>query len=172
MHSVLPCMDHAIARCVMYKILQDSTSHGTLLQLCARQGQLLLRRHRNEAGMQGCAHARNVSSMRVNVLFRVVQRVLVHRPKHTQCASPQLPWGLNALGYDMPQLAQEMQALCRHPLNVRLLLQDGPLLVTVAGLSSSGFLLAVDSIGQQYELTPDGNSLDMMQGMIRRKLPS
>jgi hypothetical protein len=51
-------------------------------------------------------------------------------------------------------------------------LQGGPLLVEVVGLSTSGFLLARDSSGQQYELAPDGNSLDMMRGLIRRKLPS
>ncbi|GLI70165.1 hypothetical protein VaNZ11_014788 [Volvox africanus] len=42
--------------------------------------------------------------------------------------------------------------------------------VTIRGLSSSGFLLAEDAGGSWYELTPDGNSLDMMQGLIRRKL--
>ncbi len=42
--------------------------------------------------------------------------------------------------------------------------------LTVAGLSPSGFLLAVDGEGGRYELTPDGNSLDMMQGLVRRKI--
>ena len=43
--------------------------------------------------------------------------------------------------------------------------------LTIKGLSQHGFLLAVDGYGQRYELTPDGNSLDMMQGLIRKKLP-
>lgn len=42
--------------------------------------------------------------------------------------------------------------------------------LTIVGLSPHGFLLAVDALGQEYELTPDGNSLDMMQGLIRKKL--
>ncbi|GFR40290.1 hypothetical protein Agub_g471 [Astrephomene gubernaculifera] len=42
--------------------------------------------------------------------------------------------------------------------------------LTIRGLSSSGFLLAEDYAGVRYELTPDGNSLDMMQGLIRRKV--
>mmetsp|Transcript_12302 Transcript_12302/g.22029 ORF Transcript_12302/g.22029 Transcript_12302/m.22029 type:complete len:428 (-) Transcript_12302:380-1663(-) len=41
----------------------------------------------------------------------------------------------------------------------------------VQGLSPSGFLMAMDPESKEtYELTPDGNSLDMMQGLIRRKL--
>lgn len=47
----------------------------------------------------------------------------------------------------------------------------GPVQLVIKGLTSSGFLLAVDEMGVRYELTPDGNSLDMMQGLIRRKLP-
>jgi biotin--protein ligase len=42
--------------------------------------------------------------------------------------------------------------------------------VTVVGLSPSGFLLGVDDRGARYELTPDGNSLDMMAGLLRRRL--
>ncbi|KAG2488431.1 hypothetical protein HYH03_012938 [Edaphochlamys debaryana] len=42
--------------------------------------------------------------------------------------------------------------------------------LTIRGLSAAGFLLGVDGAGQRYELTPDGNSLDMMQGLIRRKI--
>jgi biotin--protein ligase len=42
--------------------------------------------------------------------------------------------------------------------------------LTIVGLSPHGFLLAEDPLGQQYELTPDGNSLDMMQGLIKKKL--
>ncbi len=43
--------------------------------------------------------------------------------------------------------------------------------LTITGLTEHGFLLAVDAYGGRHELTPDGNSLDMMQGLIRRKLP-
>jgi biotin--protein ligase len=46
----------------------------------------------------------------------------------------------------------------------------GGAVITVAGLSPSGFLLGVDDAGGQYELTPDGNSLDMMAGLLRRRL--
>lgn len=46
----------------------------------------------------------------------------------------------------------------------------GRVALTIQGLSRSGFLLATDEWGAQFELTPDGNSLDMMQGLIRRKL--
>lgn len=42
--------------------------------------------------------------------------------------------------------------------------------LTIVGLSPYGFLLAVDAAGEEYELTPDGNSLDMMQGLIKKKL--
>ena len=43
--------------------------------------------------------------------------------------------------------------------------------LSVQGLSPSGFLLAwEEGSGQVYELTPDGNSLDMMSGLVRRKL--
>ncbi|CAD7699258.1 unnamed protein product [Ostreobium quekettii] len=42
--------------------------------------------------------------------------------------------------------------------------------VTIKGLSPNGFLLAVDSDGRRFELQPDGNSFDMMKGLIRRKL--
>lgn len=42
--------------------------------------------------------------------------------------------------------------------------------LTIVGLSPHGFLLAQDPLGQEYELTPDGNSLDMMQGLIQKKL--
>jgi biotin--protein ligase len=46
----------------------------------------------------------------------------------------------------------------------------GAVELTIKGLSPHGFLLAVDSCGQRYELTPDGNSLDMMQGLLKKKL--
>lgn len=42
--------------------------------------------------------------------------------------------------------------------------------LTIEGLSETGFLLARDEAGGRWELTPDGNSLDMMVGLIRRKL--
>jgi len=43
--------------------------------------------------------------------------------------------------------------------------------LTIEGLSPSGFLMAVEqSSGRRFELTPDGNSLDMMTGLLRRKL--
>ena len=46
----------------------------------------------------------------------------------------------------------------------------GGVALTIRGLSVQGFLLAEDDWGRPYELTPDGNSLDMMQGLIRRKV--
>ena len=42
--------------------------------------------------------------------------------------------------------------------------------VTIEGLSSQGFLLARDDWGRLFELTPNGNSLDMMKGLIKRKI--
>jgi biotin--protein ligase len=47
----------------------------------------------------------------------------------------------------------------------------GRVRLTIAGLSEHGFLLALDGAGGRWELTPDGNSLDMLVGLIRRKLP-
>lgn len=41
--------------------------------------------------------------------------------------------------------------------------------MTVRGLSKSGYLRAQDDAGEEFELHPDGNSLDMMKGMISRK---
>ncbi|KAI8471829.1 MAG: hypothetical protein J3K34DRAFT_384539 [Monoraphidium minutum] len=46
----------------------------------------------------------------------------------------------------------------------------GRVRLTIRGLSANGFLLAEDAAGGQWELTPDGNSLDMLVGLIRRKL--
>jgi biotin--protein ligase len=41
----------------------------------------------------------------------------------------------------------------------------------IVGIAASSGLLALDRItGQQYELLPDGNSLDFMQGLLKRKL--
>lgn len=42
--------------------------------------------------------------------------------------------------------------------------------VTIQGLSSSGYLLAVGEDCQMYELHPDGNSFDFFKGLVRRKL--
>ena len=42
--------------------------------------------------------------------------------------------------------------------------------MTIQGLSPQGFLLAKDDRGRLFELTPDGNSLDMMKGLIKRKI--
>jgi len=47
---------------------------------------------------------------------------------------------------------------------------DAPALVKIAGLTDVGLLLAVDQYGSVFELHPDGNSLDMMSGMIRKKI--
>ncbi|KAK2659623.1 hypothetical protein Ddye_006156 [Dipteronia dyeriana] len=42
--------------------------------------------------------------------------------------------------------------------------------VTIQGLTSSGYLLAIGEDHQMCELHPDGNSLDFFKGLIRRKL--
>uniref|UniRef100_A0A7N0ULP1 BPL/LPL catalytic domain-containing protein n=1 Tax=Kalanchoe fedtschenkoi TaxID=63787 RepID=A0A7N0ULP1_KALFE len=42
--------------------------------------------------------------------------------------------------------------------------------VTIQGLTSSGYLLAFDENNEMYELHPDGNSFDFFKGLIRRKL--
>jgi biotin--protein ligase len=47
---------------------------------------------------------------------------------------------------------------------------QGGLSLRIVGLSPAGFLLATDGAGQEWELTPDGNSLDMMQGLLKKKL--
>ncbi|GMH45834.1 hypothetical protein BSKO_13797 [Bryopsis sp. KO-2023] len=46
----------------------------------------------------------------------------------------------------------------------------GPMSVTIKGISPQGFLLAVSDAGEMLELQPDGNSLDMMHGLIHRRL--
>lgn len=43
--------------------------------------------------------------------------------------------------------------------------------VTIKGLTEEGYLLAVDSAGQRFSLSPDGNSLNFFDGLIKRKLP-
>jgi biotin--protein ligase len=42
--------------------------------------------------------------------------------------------------------------------------------VTIQGLTSSGYLLAMTEDGQFCELHPDGNSFDFLKGLVRRKL--
>ncbi|GER49220.1 holocarboxylase synthetase 2 [Striga asiatica] len=42
--------------------------------------------------------------------------------------------------------------------------------VTIQGLTESGYLLAVTESGQICELHPDGNSFDFFKGLVRRKL--
>ncbi|XP_039022082.1 biotin--protein ligase 1, chloroplastic-like isoform X3 [Hibiscus syriacus] len=42
--------------------------------------------------------------------------------------------------------------------------------VTVQGLTSSGYLLAIGDDNQMCELHPDGNSFDFFKGLVRRKL--
>ncbi|GJP34876.1 hypothetical protein CLOM_g19358, partial [Closterium sp. NIES-68] len=42
--------------------------------------------------------------------------------------------------------------------------------LTIQGLTSGGYLLATDPSGVQFELSPDGNSLDFFKGLMRRKL--
>lgn len=42
--------------------------------------------------------------------------------------------------------------------------------VTVKGLTASGYLLAITDDGETCELHPDGNSFDFFKGLVRRKL--
>jgi len=42
---------------------------------------------------------------------------------------------------------------------------------TVRGLSDCGSLIAVNNLGQVFELSPDGNSFDFFHGLISRKVP-
>ncbi|KAI3771425.1 hypothetical protein L6452_02589 [Arctium lappa] len=42
--------------------------------------------------------------------------------------------------------------------------------VTVQGLTPSGYLLAIADNGEMCELHPDGNSFDFFKGLVRRKL--
>ena len=41
----------------------------------------------------------------------------------------------------------------------------------IQGLTSDGYLLATDDAGEQYSLSPDGNSLDFFEGLVKAKLP-
>lgn len=42
--------------------------------------------------------------------------------------------------------------------------------MVIKGLTDAGLLLAEDIHGDEFELTPDGNSLDFFSGLIRKKL--
>ena len=44
-------------------------------------------------------------------------------------------------------------------------------MLTIKGVTGTGYLLAVDNKGARYELHPDGNSLDFFKGLVRKKLP-
>ncbi|CAI5992422.1 unnamed protein product [Closterium sp. NIES-65] len=43
--------------------------------------------------------------------------------------------------------------------------------LTIQGLTTGGYLLATDPSGIQYELSPDGNSLDFFKGLMRDDAP-
>ena len=45
----------------------------------------------------------------------------------------------------------------------------GEKVVTIRGLSREGMLVGEDEAGRAIELYPDGNSLDLMKGLIMRK---
>ncbi|XP_042465006.1 biotin--protein ligase 2-like [Zingiber officinale] len=47
---------------------------------------------------------------------------------------------------------------------------DEKIIVTVQGLTSDGYLLAIDEDDKSYALHPDGNSFDFFKGLVRRKL--
>ncbi|XP_051123837.1 biotin--protein ligase 2-like [Andrographis paniculata] len=42
--------------------------------------------------------------------------------------------------------------------------------VTIQGLTSSGYLLAISEDGQAHELHPDGNSFDFLKGLVSKKV--
>jgi len=42
--------------------------------------------------------------------------------------------------------------------------------VTIKGITKNGYLLAETSSGSKLELMPDGNTIDMLQGLIIRRL--
>ncbi|KAK1270273.1 hypothetical protein QJS04_geneDACA016187 [Acorus gramineus] len=42
--------------------------------------------------------------------------------------------------------------------------------VTIQGLTSSGYLLAIGEDNKNYELHPDGNSFDFFKGLVRKKI--
>ncbi|XP_077213386.1 biotin--protein ligase 2-like [Tasmannia lanceolata] len=51
---------------------------------------------------------------------------------------------------------------------------EGPsiedIVVTIQGLTPSGYLLAIGEDNKYYELHPDGNSFDFFKGLVRRKM--
>lgn len=51
-------------------------------------------------------------------------------------------------------------------------LEDGTKMerVTIKGISSTGFLLAENESGEQLELQPDGHGLDLMDGLLQRRI--
>lgn len=53
---------------------------------------------------------------------------------------------------------------------VTLLEQGNPVRMVIQGLAPNGFLLGESAAGERFELHPDGNSFDWMQGLVRRKL--
>ena len=42
--------------------------------------------------------------------------------------------------------------------------------MTISGLTENGYLKGITDDGAEFELHPDGTSLDMMQGLVKRKL--
>ncbi|KAK1293679.1 hypothetical protein QJS10_CPB17g01503 [Acorus calamus] len=44
------------------------------------------------------------------------------------------------------------------------------IVVTIQGLTSSGYLLAIGEDNKNYELHPDGNSFDFFKGLVRKKI--
>jgi biotin---protein ligase len=56
--------------------------------------------------------------------------------------------------------------------NQRVFVGEAQTPMTVRGLSRTGYLRATDDAGEYFELHPDGNSFDMMQGMISRRVLS
>ncbi|XP_058097234.1 biotin--protein ligase 2-like [Magnolia sinica] len=44
------------------------------------------------------------------------------------------------------------------------------IVVTIQGLTPSGYLLAIGEDNNKYELHPDGNSFDFFKGLVRRKV--
>ena len=55
--------------------------------------------------------------------------------------------------------------------NQSVLLNDINKTLIIKGLTEYGYLLAIDPISNiKYELSPDGNSLDFMNGLISKKI--
>ena len=67
---------------------------------------------------------------------------------------------------------QRAPALCPHAGRAQAQVEEKgapPLDVTIRGISPAGFLRAEDAAGRALELHPDGNSLDMLQGLLYTK---